>query len=369
MANSPGQAALQRKKFYVAMRAVALAQSGEGAITRERVRETATDSIVMSTFKGMPAPPITRSKGKKPQMAKRSSTKEEPTRASRGKTGIRKAAAVTPPGTSTKRTPKNKARQGHTENSEKQTTDLDASEIKKDGRAPKGSGKGRNNGVVEKTSKETTTAKNEAGGSCNSSSSSSSSGVASDSDDNGEGTSCSGGKTDDDDDLNDGSRACRDRSGNPVGNNGDGSVSESSDGDSRDAHIVERQGHDGDGNTGGSKANGWSRSSSSSSSLNDDSSRSSEGDVNEPASVAGSESMTDAVGENKRVRSERPRSSSASASSSSSSSSSSLEAEVEGLDPYSMSVKARARYQVRARHRVPRSDALHAGYNSGCYAW
>lgn len=61
----PGQTTLQRNEFYVAMRAVALAQSGEDTLTPERVRETATDAVKMARFKGGAKPPISSSKGKK----------------------------------------------------------------------------------------------------------------------------------------------------------------------------------------------------------------------------------------------------------------------------------------------------------------
>lgn len=65
LAISPGQTTLQRNEFYVAMRAVALAQSGEDTLTPEKVRETATNSVTIATFKGWAKPPITSSKGKK----------------------------------------------------------------------------------------------------------------------------------------------------------------------------------------------------------------------------------------------------------------------------------------------------------------
>lgn len=68
VSNSPGQALLQRNEFYVAMRAVALAQSGEAQITSDRLRETATDSIAIATFKGIPQAPIKASKGRKAQL-------------------------------------------------------------------------------------------------------------------------------------------------------------------------------------------------------------------------------------------------------------------------------------------------------------
>lgn len=66
MSTSPGKASLEPKAFYVAMRAVALAQSGESTLNRKRLRETATDTIPMATFKGCPKPPIENSQGKKP---------------------------------------------------------------------------------------------------------------------------------------------------------------------------------------------------------------------------------------------------------------------------------------------------------------
>lgn len=61
-----GQASLEPKEFYVAMRVVALAQSGESTLTRNKLQETATDTIPMATFKGCPKPPIEKSQGKKP---------------------------------------------------------------------------------------------------------------------------------------------------------------------------------------------------------------------------------------------------------------------------------------------------------------
>lgn len=65
VAVSPGQAALRPNEFYIAMRAVALAQSGEASLTRERLRETATNSVAVAKFKGLPEPPISSSNGKK----------------------------------------------------------------------------------------------------------------------------------------------------------------------------------------------------------------------------------------------------------------------------------------------------------------
>lgn len=65
-ATASGQASLEPKDFYVAVRAVALAQSGESTLTRKRLRETATDIIPMATFKGCPKPTIEKSQGKKP---------------------------------------------------------------------------------------------------------------------------------------------------------------------------------------------------------------------------------------------------------------------------------------------------------------
>lgn len=67
---SPVQTTLQRNDFYVAMRAVALAQSGEDTLTRERVRETATNAVAIATFKGGEKPPIKISKGKKEKQEK-----------------------------------------------------------------------------------------------------------------------------------------------------------------------------------------------------------------------------------------------------------------------------------------------------------
>lgn len=65
LAIPPGQTTLQRNDFYVAMRAVALAQSGEDTLTPERVRETATDAVKIAAFEGGAKPPISSSKGKK----------------------------------------------------------------------------------------------------------------------------------------------------------------------------------------------------------------------------------------------------------------------------------------------------------------
>lgn len=66
VANSPGQAVLQRSEFHIAMRAVALAQAGEASLTLDKIRETATRSVPMATLKGVPHPPVKNSKGKKP---------------------------------------------------------------------------------------------------------------------------------------------------------------------------------------------------------------------------------------------------------------------------------------------------------------
>lgn len=65
LAIPPGQTTLQRNEFYVAMRVVALAQSGEDTLTPERVRQTATDAVKIAAFKGGGKPPISSSKGKK----------------------------------------------------------------------------------------------------------------------------------------------------------------------------------------------------------------------------------------------------------------------------------------------------------------
>eukprot|EP00903_Cladosiphon_okamuranus_P014972 g13857.t1 len=78
VSNSPGQTVLQRQEFYVAMRAVALTQSGEASLTRQKIRETSIKPITMPTFKGMPAPPMKLSKGKKPQATKKT---KEPSKA------------------------------------------------------------------------------------------------------------------------------------------------------------------------------------------------------------------------------------------------------------------------------------------------
>lgn len=48
------------------MRVVALAQGGEATLTRKRVRETATDVVLMAKLKGDPKPPLETSKGKTP---------------------------------------------------------------------------------------------------------------------------------------------------------------------------------------------------------------------------------------------------------------------------------------------------------------
>lgn len=48
------------------MRVVALAQSGESTLTRERIQETATDEIPMPTLRGAPRPSIETSQGIRP---------------------------------------------------------------------------------------------------------------------------------------------------------------------------------------------------------------------------------------------------------------------------------------------------------------
>lgn len=66
MANASGETLLDRNEFYVAMRIVALAQSGESTLTRERIQETATDEIPMPILRGAPRPPIESSQGIRP---------------------------------------------------------------------------------------------------------------------------------------------------------------------------------------------------------------------------------------------------------------------------------------------------------------
>lgn len=56
---------LQRHEFYVAMRVVSLAQSGETTLNRKRLKETATNELPMAQLKGAPKPSIENSKGRK----------------------------------------------------------------------------------------------------------------------------------------------------------------------------------------------------------------------------------------------------------------------------------------------------------------
>lgn len=358
VAISPGQAVLQRQDFYVAMRAVSMAQSGEVKISRERVRETATNPIGVSTFKGMPAPPFKLSKGKKQQAMKSPTPKEEPKHPSKEKTATAKAVATAQKPT-TKRAPKNVAKKrdsAHDRKNDSASDDPSATVHNEGKRVAKDSGKGRNKRLKNDERSPPATSKIVERGSSGGASSSSSSGADSESGGDEDDTSCSGGeRANDDGDRNDGSRACRDKSGEPISDNEDVSGTESSDGDSSDEYRVERKGHDGDDNTKEPERSGRSRSSRSSSSLNDFSSKSSGDDDDESASVAGSKNIPDAVGKCKKISSDRPRSLSGS---SSSSSSPSCEGEDESPDPFSMSEKARARYKVRLFRFVVPSPAV-----------
>ncbi|CAM9611224.1 unnamed protein product [Scytosiphon promiscuus] len=346
VAISPGQAVLQRQDFYVAMRAVALAQNGEVTISRERIRATATDSIGVSTFKGMPAPPFKFSKGKKPQQqeAKGSSRKDESKRSSKEKAttnadGIARIPVI-------KRAPKDTAKKVDTVNVRKKGPASDAPSActgdDDNSRGVKASEKGQDKGLVDDARKKSTPSKNiKRGSSSGGSSSPSSSGVASDSDDTEDDTDCSrGDETDDRDDRDDESGRDKIGSSNSRSGSDDGG---SSDGGSGDVGRVERKGRNGDNNTEESKRSGSSRTSRSSSSLADSSPQSSDDDNEKSASVIKSEKMTDAEGNRRGLDSECPRSSSGS---SSSSSSTSCHGEDEGPDPFSMSVKALARYQA-----------------------
>lgn len=96
VASLPGQATLGRNEFYVVMRLVALAQSGETTLTRQRVRQTATKSIPVATFKGAPQPSIKNSTGKKslPAQAKPNVAPAKDTVAAKGASNSKKVKGV-----------------------------------------------------------------------------------------------------------------------------------------------------------------------------------------------------------------------------------------------------------------------------------
>lgn len=342
---------LQRQDFYVAMRAVALAQSGDSTITRERVRETATDSIAMATFKGMPAAPVKYSKGKKQNPNKEKLAKQEPaTPATKNSTGPKKNAASPHASAKTTAGKKTALKEGNPGNNVKTKG---AKSDKRDTKSAQASEKKHNNkpAVNVGKGKRTTNPEGGNGGGSRGDSSSFSSEAASDSDNDGDDSSRSGGEEKEDDDDGDASRASSKSSGDPH-NSKRGERSESSDSGSDSDRSVNRlkegrhqRNQDDDENHENSRGHGSSVSGSSSDS-DAGSSTGPESDENgddESGSVGGPDSTAGTSRGSKRIGSARSQSSYASLSASSSSGE---EEEGGGPDAFSMSEKAQARYQV-----------------------
>ncbi|CBN78671.1 conserved unknown protein [Ectocarpus siliculosus] len=203
VACSPGQAVLQRQGFYVAMRAVALAQSGDSTVTRERVRETATDSIAMATFKGIPAASVKYSKGKKQNSKKEELAKQEPkTAAPKNSTGPKKSAAATLASTKTTAGHKTASKEGNPGNSVKTKKNAGANSAKGGTNNAQPSEKKHSNKAAVNVGKgkRTTSPERGNGGGSRGDSSSSCSKAASDSDNDGDDSSRSGGESTEDDD-------------------------------------------------------------------------------------------------------------------------------------------------------------------------
>ncbi|CAM9595183.1 unnamed protein product [Pylaiella littoralis] len=354
VANSPGQAELQRHEFYVAMRTVALAQGGEATLSRQRVQETAADSIAMATFKGIPAPPLKQSKGKKQQPTRETKAKGPPIAALKQKTTTtEKDAAATPP-PATKGELKNKRKNDANNNRIKpKKKDISSAKNNKDDkRVPhQDSAKTQSNGMAADTAKKQTSPKLTTS---SSSDSSSSSGAASESDgDRDENSRSAGEGTDDGDNEED----CV--SGASGVKSGDTERDEEHDGRSESGHSSSHSERSASGKKGGKKSSGRggggkcrnyddkeeggnSDSGSSRSGSGFDSGSSAGSSKSLGGGGSGRGGSTSAAGNDKAK--------SRSASTSSTSSSFSAPSEEENLDPFSMSAKARARYQAVFRN-------------------
>ncbi|CAM9710852.1 unnamed protein product [Ectocarpus fasciculatus] len=378
VACSPGQAVLQRQDFYVAMRAVALAQSGGSTITRARVRETATDSIAMATFKGMPAAPVKYSKGKKQSSKKEKLAKQKPTTpaTTKNSTGPKKSAASTLASTKTTAGQKIVLKNGNPGNNVKTKKSAGAKSEKGGTKNAQPSEKKHSNKAavnVEKGQRTTSPERGNGTGSRGDSSSSSSE-AASDSDNEGDNSSRSGGENTEHDDDGKASRASSKSSGDPH-NSKRSERSEISDSDRSDSDRSanrrtkggnqrnKRRGRgsrkDDDSNHDNSGGRGSSISSSDSDAGSSTGPESDENGDDESGSVGGPDSTAGTSSGRKQIGSTRSQSSSAS--SSASSSSGEEEEEDGGPDPFSMSDKARARYQAIFR----KVDATETGSLSG----
>lgn len=361
VANSPGQAELQRHEFYVAMRTVALAQGGEATLTRQRVRETAEDSIAIATFKGMPTPPLKCSTGKKQQPIKEAKTKEQPKTASKKKTTVAgKGANATPAPTTTGKLKKAEKTPDYSnkENKNKAIAEKSSTKNNKGDRkvANKVSAKPSSKGVAADTPKKTPSPKkvNSSGSSSSSSSGGSSSGAGSGSDGDGDDSDDSSSRSEGEETDNSGnddddpaSRAGGEKRGNNKNNEGCEKRKERDHGTS--GSELSADGKEEGKNSKGRRGEEESRRDDDDGEASDSDSSSSRSVSDSSSSVGSSKSLggddgggggeSTSVVDNGKARS---RSSSGSSTSSSSSSS-----DEEGPDRFSMSEKARARYQVR----------------------
>ncbi|CAM9215021.1 unnamed protein product [Ectocarpus sp. 4 AP-2014] len=346
VACSPGQAVLQRQDFYVAMRAVALAQNGDSTVNRETVRETATDSIAMATFKGMPAASVKYSKGKKQNSKKEKLAKQESkTAAPKNSTGPKKSADSTLVSTNTTAGHRTGLKEGNPGNSVKTKNNAGAKSAKGGTKDAQHSEKKHSNKAAVNVGKgkRTTSPERGNGGGIRGESSSPSSEATSDSDNDGDDSSRSGGESTEDDNDGDASRDRSKSHGNPHSSKR-GERSESSDSGSDSDRIMKfpkerRHQRDKDDDNNQSSTSGNSSASDTASSTgpeNDENGDDESGSVGDPDITAGTSRGS------KRIGSARSQSSCAS---SSASSPSGEEEEDGGPDPFSMSEKARARYQ------------------------
>ncbi|CAN0119299.1 unnamed protein product [Ectocarpus sp. 12 AP-2014] len=329
------------------MRAVALAQSGASTVTRERVRETATDSIAMATFKGMPTASVKYSKGKKKNSKKEKLAKQEPkTAAPKNSIGPKKSAASTLASTKTTAGHKTGLKEGNPGNSVKTKKDAGAKSAKAGADNAQPSEKRHSNkaAVHVGKGKRTTSPERGNGGGSPSDSSSTSSETTSDSDNDGDGSSRSGGDSTEDDDDGDVSRASSKSSGD-AHNSKRGERSENSDSGSdsdRSVSLPKEGRHQRDKDDDNNQSSMPASSSDSDTGSSTGPEREENGD-DESGSFGGLDSTAGTSRGSKRIRSARSQSSCAS---SSASSPSGEEEEDGGPDPFSMSEKARARYQA-----------------------
>lgn len=330
------------------MRAVALVQSGEALLTRQKIQETSTEPIAMAAFKGIPAPPIKLSKGKKPQATKKA---KKTSKAASKKTAdpVRATAGLKKP-----------AEPGGTGNSSKKNKTAGAfcrNQSEGGKGAVKASEKTNTNRVVSDTTKISSPPKkvNEKKSDNDDSSSSSSS----DSDDSGDDSGHSGSR---DIDNDCGEEASSNKSDNARSIVGDAKIRGSGQGssDSEGSFEGRKGSQKRKSRVGGECRNGDDEDSEQGS----DSDKSSSSESGSDSSASSSKSLDDGGGDdggtapvvcNDEILSQ----------SSSSSSSSSSSNEKEGPDPFTMSEKARARYQVRERAGCVRVDSKYQTGNVG----